>query len=99
MFKKAFFILLRVLCYASLAVVAWALVTLQLLLGGDCPTIHTGAVICNTPEAQEQGNLVMSVMLVTFFTGVPAALALGGVVFLVKDLWRLFRRRGAAGAG
>lgn len=99
MIKKAFFILLRILCYVSLAAVAWAFVAMQILLGGDCPRIDTGAVICNTPAAQETANMALSVVLVTFFTGVPALLALGGLVFLVKDLWRLFRGRGAAGAG
>ena len=96
MFKKAFFILLRVLCYLTLVVVVWAFVSIQVLAGGDCPRIDTGAVICNTPAAQETANLALSVVLVTFFTGVPALLALGGLVFLVKDRWRLFRRRGAA---
>lgn len=100
MVKKAFFILLRVLCYASLAVVVWAFVTVQWLLGGDCPTIHTGAVICNTPEAQETANTALGVILVTVFTGVPALLALGGLVFLVKDLWRLVRgKRDPAAVG
>ncbi|MBK8067415.1 MAG: hypothetical protein IPK27_07240 [Rhodanobacteraceae bacterium] len=100
MFKKAFFILLRVLCYASLAVVVWAFVTVQMLLGGDCPRIDTGAVICNTPAAQETANAALGVILVTFFTGVPGLFALGGAIFLVKDLWRLVRgRRESAAVG
>lgn len=96
MVKKAFFILLRILCYLSLAAVVWAFVVMQMLLGGDCPRIDTGAVICNTPAAQETANVALSVVLVTFFTGVPALFALGGLVFLAKDLWRLIRGRGAA---
>ena len=100
MFRKAFFILLRVLCYACLAVVAWAFVTVQMLLGGDCPRIDTGAVVCNTPAIQETANAALSVILVTFFTGFPALFALGGLVFLVKDLRRLVRgKRNPAAVG
>jgi len=93
--KKAFGILARVLCYPSLVIVVGALVTIQLLLGGACPVIHTGAVICNDPQSREWANLALSVMLLTFFTGVPALLALGGLVFLVRDVWRLLRGKRA----
>lgn len=93
MWKKVFGILARLLCYPSLVIVVGAFATIQLLQGGACPTIHTGAVICNDPQSQEWANLALSVMLLTFFTGVPALLALGGLVFGIRDGWRLLKRR------
>lgn len=85
--------LFRGLCYLSLAALVWAFWMMGRLQGsGACPRIDTGAVICTTPEARELANAALSIVLVAGFTGFPALLAIAGVVFLVKDLWRLYRR-------
>lgn len=92
MLRKVFGILARVLCYPSLVIVVAAFVAIEVLHGGACPRIDTGAVFCNDPVSQEWANFALSVALLSFFTGVPLLLALGGLWFLIRDGWRLIRR-------
>ena len=92
MIGKIFRMLLRLLCYAGLLLVATGFAALY-VAHGDCPRLDTGAVICNTAASQELGNFALSVMLISFFTGVPLVLALGGLIYLFVDLRALWRRR------
>lgn len=89
---RALRILARLLCYAGLLLVVAGFVALY-IAQGDCPRLDSGAVICNTAAAQELGNFALGVMLISFFTGVPLALALGGLIYLVIDLRALWKRR------
>ena len=92
MIRKLLRILLRIACYAGLLLVAAGFAALY-VAHGDCPRLDTGAVICNTAAAQDLGNFALSVMLISFFTGVPLVLALGGLIYLFVDLRALWRRR------
>lgn len=92
MIWKLLRILLRIACYAGLLLVAAGFAALY-VAHGDCPRLDSGAVICNTPASQELGNFALSVMLISFFTGVPLALALGGLIYLVIDLRAWWKRR------
>lgn len=97
MIWKALRILLRLACYAGLLLVAAGFAALY-VAQGDCPRLDTGAVICNSAWSQDLGNFALSVMLISFFTGVPLVLALGGLIYLIIDLraWWKRRRRPAA---
>lgn len=91
-------IVLRLACYAGLAFVVagfGALVLLSLL--GLCPTLNEGNIRCISPGATSLAEFGMTVMLLTVFTGFPALLAMGGLVYLVLDTGKLIKRwRGPA---
>ena len=91
--KRILLIVLRVTCYAALAVVAAGIGTMiALSASGVCPVFNEGSISCNSEAATGLARFSMTVMLLTAFTGVPALLALGGLVFLVRDCARLFGR-------
>jgi len=85
-------ILLRIACYAGLLLVIAGFAALYIAMG-DCPSLHTGAIDCNSEWSRELGAFAMGVMLVSFFTGVPLALALGGLIYIGIDLRAWWRRR------
>lgn len=92
MIRKLFLGLLRLLCYLGLVFVlsgiaAWAAVQ------GHCPRFDTGAIRCDSAQFQSLAEWAMSVILISVFTGVPLLLALGGLVFGVKDGMRWWRRQ------
>lgn len=87
-------ILSRLLCYAGLLLVVAGFASLY-IAQGDCPRLDTGSIECNSEWSRELGTFALSVMLVSFFTGVPLALALGGVAYLIVDVSRWWKRRRA----
>lgn len=91
----AFFVL-RVVCYVALAIVVSGIGAMVLVSMLDvCPTLHEGGISCNAPIYQHIAEFGMTVLLLTVFTGFPALLAIGGIVFLARDIahWRRRRRQ------
>jgi hypothetical protein len=87
---------LKIVCYLGLAFVLAGIGSLVLVSRlGVCPQLNEGGVSCTTPLYESIAGFGMGVMLITAFGVVPALLALGGLVYLVRDLWR-WRRRGQA---
>lgn len=94
-----FFFLLRLICYVMLAVVIVGVGSLVLVSVLDvCPTLHEGGISCNEPLYQHLAEFGMAVLLVTVFTGFPALFAIGGLIFLAKDIAAWRRRRSAGEA-
>lgn len=92
-------LVLRLICYLTLAAVISSFAALVILTQtGACSSITTGGITCDTPLAKELAGLGLGIVLLTVFTGVPALLAMAGVVFLLYDifLWRA-RRNSAEG--
>ena len=84
--KSAFFLLLRLICYAALAVAlatlaAWLFITVN----GECPPLSFIGVTCKTKFSETLAGFVIMVAEITLLTVVPALLALGGLIFLVRD--------------
>ncbi len=91
----AFFVL-RLVCYVALAIVVCGIGAMVLVSMLDvCPTLHEGGINCNAPFYQHIAEFGMTVLLLTVFTGFPALLAIGGIVFLARDIahWRRRRRQ------
>lgn len=93
----AFFVL-RLVCYVALAIVVCGIGAMVLVSMLDvCPTLHEGGISCNEPVYQHLAEFGMTVLLLTVFTGFPALLAIGGIIFLARDIahWRRRRRQPA----
>jgi hypothetical protein len=83
----------RALCYFALMVAVWALWTMQRLMdAGLCSRIDTGSVSCITPEIRRSAETALTIILFGGFTFLPALMALLGSIYLLRDLWRLYRR-------
>lgn len=94
-----FFFLLRLICYVMLAIVIVGIGSMVLVSVLDvCPTLHEGGISCNAPLYQHLAEFGMAVLLVTVFTGFPGLFAIGGLIFLAKDIaaWRRRRSVGEA---
>ena len=93
--KTALLVLLKLACYAGLAVVISG-IAVMVLLGylGVCPRLDGGgAMECASPTITALAQYAMAVILVTAFTGIPGLFAIGGLIFLVRDVMR--RRQGS----
>lgn len=89
---------LRLVCYVALAIVVCGIGAMVFVSMLDvCPTLHEGGISCNAPVYQHLAEFGMTVLLLTVFTGFPALLAIGGIVFLARDIahWRRRRRQPA----
>jgi hypothetical protein len=96
---RALLILLRIVCYFTLAMFVAAIVIMAFLSnGGVCPRLDTGRIQCVTPFYEGLANFAFSVLL-SAIVGLPLLLAFGGVVFLIIDLLRWRRRRRAQQSG
>lgn len=85
---------LRLVCYVALAIVVCGVGAMVFVSMLDvCPTLHEGGISCNAPVYQHLAEFGMTVLLVTVFTGFPALLAIGGIVFLARDIAHWRRRR------
>jgi hypothetical protein len=89
--KSAFFLLLRLICYAALALLlAACLALLVVTVNGQCPKSMDFAATCATRFSERLANFSLTVLGPSLDTGVPIVLAFGGLVFLLRDLrrWR-----------
>jgi hypothetical protein len=93
--KSAFFLLLRLICYATLAILLAASASLVIVsVNGQCPTVTEMGVTCATGLSQGLADFGLAVGEFTLDTGVPLVVAVGGLIFLIRDLGpRRHRRR------
>jgi len=85
------YLTLRVICYCALALVVAGFGSFFLLGAFDvCPRPDPGSISCNTPFQESLASFGLGVMLVSVFTGLPLLLALAGLFFLVRGLYRRF---------
>ena len=91
--KTIFFLLLRLICYPALVVVFAAGVALLVVkVNGQCPPMNDFAVTCATKFSERLANFGLAVAGFALDTGVPLVLAVGGLIFLMRDARRLFSR-------
>jgi hypothetical protein len=91
--KTVFFLLLRLICYAALAIVLAAGVALMVIsVNGQCPPISEAGVACATKFSQRLADFGLAVAGFTLDTGFPIVLAVGGLIFLMRDARRRFSR-------
>jgi hypothetical protein len=88
--KTVFFLLLRLICYLTLAILAAASLSLIVAsVNGQCPRINSGiGVTCATRFSQRLADFGLDVMGYTLDTGFPIVLAAGGLIFLLRDIRR-----------
>ena len=86
--KTAFFLLLRLICYAALLIVfAAGLSLIVVSLNGQCPRINSGiGVTCATLFWQKVADFGLGVMGYTLDRGYPIVLAVVGLIFFMRDL-------------
>lgn len=88
--KTAFFLLLRLICYAALLVVFAAGLSLVVVsLNGQCPRINSGiGVTCATHFSQRLADFGLGAMGYTLDWGYPIVLAVFGLIFFMRDVGR-----------
>jgi hypothetical protein len=87
--KAVFFLLLRIICYPALAIVlAAGLALIFVSFNGQCPPISEIGVTCVTKLSQSLADFGLMVGAFTLDTGFPLVLAVGGLIFLMRDAWR-----------
>ncbi|MBV8287410.1 MAG: hypothetical protein JOZ35_10860 [Hyphomicrobiales bacterium] len=57
-----------------------------------CPRLDEGAISCVSPAFEVMASIAMAIVLLSVFLGMPALLALGGLIFLAFDLLRRWRK-------
>ena len=79
---------LKIICYVALgALLAGYAVLAFLGVLEICPRL--GGISCVSPVFEVIASIAMAVVLLSVFMGLPALLALGGLIFLAFDLlWR-----------
>jgi hypothetical protein len=82
----------RIVCYVGLAIVVAGIGSLVLVSRtGVCPQLTEGGISCISPLYEGIANFGMGVLLATAFGFVPAVLAIAGLLFLIRDVWRWWR--------
>jgi hypothetical protein len=91
--KTVFFLLLRLICYAALAVILAAGIALIVVnVNGQCSPPSEIGMTCTTKFSQRLADFGLNIAGRTLDTGVPIVLAVGGLIFLMRDVRRLFSR-------
>jgi hypothetical protein len=86
--KAVFFLLLRIVCYPALAIVlAGGFALIFVSVNGQCPPISEIGVTCVTKFSQSLADFGLMVGGFTLDTGFPIVLAVGGLIFLMRDAW------------
>jgi hypothetical protein len=87
--KSVFFLLLRLICYPALAIVLAAGIALIVVsVNGQCPPLSDIGVTCIGRNSQKLADFGLMVLGFTLDTGVPIVLAVGGLIFLMRDARR-----------
>jgi hypothetical protein len=88
--KGFFYLLLRIVCYPALAIVlAGGLALIVVSMNGQCPPISGEiGVTCVTKFSQALADFGLLVGTFTLDKGFPIILAIGGLVFLMRDTRR-----------
>jgi hypothetical protein len=88
-----FFLLLRLICYLTLAIVlAAGLGLIVVSVNGQCPPLSEIGVTCVTKFSQVLADFGLMVGEFSLNTGFPIVLAVGGLIFLARDARRMGAR-------
>jgi hypothetical protein len=86
---RPLFYLLRIVCYPALAIVlAAGLALIFVSINGQCPPISEIGVTCVTPLSQHAADFGLGIAGFALNTGFPIVLAVGGLIFLMRDTRR-----------
>ena len=88
--KTVFFLLLRLICcYPALVIVLAAGAALIVIsVNGQCPPVNEAGVTCATKFSQRLADFGLTVASFALDTGFPVVLAVGGLIFLMRDVRR-----------
>jgi hypothetical protein len=88
--KGFFYLLLRIVCYPALAIVlAAGLALIVVSVNGQCPPISGEiGVTCVSKFSQALADFGLLVGTFTLDKGFPIVLAVGGLIFLMRDTRR-----------
>jgi len=87
--KTVFFLLLRLICYPALAIVIAAGVALIIVwVNGQCSPVSEIGMTCATKLSQGVADFGFGVAGVVLDDGYPIVLAVGGLIFLMRDVRR-----------
>ena len=87
--RTAVFLLLRLICYPALALMLAAGAALAIVwVNGQCPPVNEAGVTCATKFSQYLADFGLTVASFALDTGFPVVLAVGGLIFLMRDLRR-----------
>ena len=79
----------------ALAIVVAAGVALIIIsVNGQCPPVNEAGVTCATKFSQRLADFGLTVASFALDTGVPLVLAVGGLIFLMRDVRRIERSAG-----
>jgi len=84
--------ILKVVCYVALGALLAGFAILAFLGALNCPRLDEGGISCVSPAFEVIASIAMAVDLLSVFMGLPALLALGGLIFLAFDLLRRPRK-------
>jgi hypothetical protein len=85
--------ILKIICYVALGALLASFAVLAFLGVLDiCPRLDEGGISCVSPMFEVIASIAMAIVLLSFFMGLPALLALGGLIFLAFDLLRRWRK-------
>lgn len=87
---KVLWVILKVMCYGALAFVVVGFISLVApSMLGLCDEPVGTTIKCSDPLYRSIFEFGFTVVMLTVFTGLPGLLALGGVGFLIRDVfWR-----------
>jgi hypothetical protein len=85
--------ILKIICYVALGALLAGFAVLAFLGVLDiCPRLDEGGISCVSPVFEVIASIAMAIVLLSVFMGLPALLALGGLIFLAFDLLRRWRK-------
>ncbi len=88
---KLLFLVFRSLCYAALAVIVVAFaILIYLSVTDSCTSLGFDIINCEAPFDKNLAEYAISVVLLTVFTGLPGILAILGVIFATRSLYRKY---------
>ena len=91
--RSAFFLLLRLICYPALAIVVAAGVALIVVwVNGQCSPVSEIGMTCTTKLSQSLADFGFGIAEVVLDLGFPIVLAVGGLIFLMRDARRVLNR-------
>ena len=91
--KTVFFLLLRLICYLALAIaVAAGVALLVVTVNGQCPPLSEIGVTCATKFSQSLADFAFAVATFALDSGFSIVLAVGGLIFLMRDARAFFSR-------
>lgn len=93
--KPQWFTIYRQISLASAAVVTLAMIMVFVFAVGEyCAALDFTSVDCPNPTINFLASVAITISWATFYTGVPAILALSGAYFVAEWLLKLEKERG-----